>query len=69
MQIIRRSITIEPEDERTVQQLMNELGISRSAAIRIIIRNWKRENDRFALTNKGHQAINGANNMKDLGQS
>ena len=59
---LRRSIIIQPEDEKTIQQIMAELGVSRSAAIRLILRDWKRNNDRFTVTERGRQLLNSQNN-------
>lgn len=54
---LRRSIIIQPEDEQTIRQIMEELGISRSAAIRLIVRDWKRTNDRYSITERGRQLL------------
>lgn len=65
--IIRRSIAFEQVDEEIVSQLRKQLGISRSAAVRLILRDWKGEHDRYVITDKGRQAIN--NKVLDSGQS
>ncbi len=55
---IRKSIAFQAEDEQTVAQLMKELGIGRSAAIRLILRDWKRNNDRYSITESGRHLLN-----------
>ena len=41
-ELIRRNVTLTPEDYTTVRQHAQEWGQSFSAALRLIIREWKR---------------------------